>query len=117
MTASSIARLSTHVLDTSLGKPAAGIPAVLEQVAPDGTSVEVGHGTTDSDGRINQINRALLAPSEYRLVLATGGYFNNHHSAVFYPTIALQFLLSGDRQHYHLAVLTSTYSYTTYLGS
>ena len=117
MTTQMIARLSTHVLDTGLGRPAARIPAVLEQVGPDGVSVEVGRGTTDLDGRIQQLNAVVLDPGEYRLVLVTGGYFQDHHDAVFYPTIAIQFVLSGDRRHYHIAVLASTYSYTTYLGS
>ena len=117
MTFAAISRLSTHVLDTSLGRPAGRIPAVLEHVGPEGTSVEVGRGITDLDGRIQQLNAIALAPGEYRLVLVTGGYFQEHHDAVFYPTIALQFKLSGDREHYHIAVLTSTYSYTTYLGS
>ena len=80
-----IGRLSTHVLDTTLGRPAAGIPAVLEHIAPDGSSSEVGHGTTDSDGRINQLNSLNLTPGEYRLVLVTGGYFNDNQAAVFYP--------------------------------
>jgi 5-hydroxyisourate hydrolase len=117
MTFAVIGRLSTHVLDTSLGRPAGRIPAVLEHVGPEGTSVEVGRGITDLDGRIQQLNAIALAPGEYRLVLVTGEYFQEHHDAVFYPTIALQFKLSGDREHYHIAVLTSTYSYTTYLGS
>ena len=117
MTSAVITRLSTHVLDTSLGRPAGRIPAVLERVGPDGFSTEVGRGITDLDGRIQQLNAVVLDPGEYRLVLVTGGYFQEHHDAVFYPTIAIQFLLSGDREHYHIAVLTSTYSYTTYLGS
>jgi len=112
-----ISRLSTHVLDTTLGRPAAGIPAILEHIAPDGSSVEVGHGTTDEDGRIAQLNASALSPGEYRLALVTGGYFQDHHAAVFYPTVVVQFVLSGDRRHYHIAVLASTYSYATYLGS
>jgi 5-hydroxyisourate hydrolase len=112
-----IERLSAHVLDTTLGCPAAGIPAVLERVAPQGSSEEVGHGVTDADGRISHLNAGPLEPGEYRIALVTGGYFAERHRAVFYPTIALQFVLSGDRPHYHIAVLTSTYSYTTYLGS
>ena len=112
-----ISRLSTHVLDTTLGRPAAGITAVLEHIAPDGTSVEVGRGITDADGRIQQLNAPELAAGEYRLGLVTGGYFQDHHGEVFYPNIVVQFVLSGDRSHYHIAVLASTYSYATYLGS
>ena len=112
-----ISRLSAHVLDTSLGRPAAGIPAVLTGMTSTGAAEELGHGATDEDGRIQQLNAADLAPGEYRLVLATAGYFSDNHPAVFYPAIAVQFVLSGGREHYHIAVLVSTYSYTTYLGS
>jgi hydroxyisourate hydrolase len=111
-----IARLSTHVLDTTIGRPAAGIPALLESLDPGGAS-EVGRGTTDDDGRVFQLNTADLAPGRFRLTLDTAGYFERLHGAMFYPAISVSFALSGDREHYHIAVLTSTYSYSTYLGS
>ena len=112
-----IDRLSTHVLDTTAGRSAAGIPATLEAVGPDGTPIACGSGVTDSDGRIQQINTTTLTPGEYRLILSTARYFDAHHGAIFYPSIAIQFLLDGGRPHYHIAVLASTYSYATYLGS
>ena len=112
-----IDRLSTHVLDTTAGCPAAGISATLEAVGPDGTPTPCGSGVTDSDGRIQQINSSALAPGEYRLILSTAGYFGANHGATFYPSITIQFLLDGGRAHYHIAVLASTYSYATYLGS
>ena len=112
-----IDRLSTHVLDTTAGRPAAGIPATLEAVGPDGTPTACGSGATDSDGRIQQINSSPLTPGEYRLILSTAGYFGANHGATFYPSITIQFLLDGGRRHYHIAVLASTYSYATYLGS
>jgi 5-hydroxyisourate hydrolase len=112
-----IGRLSAHVLDTTLGRPAGGIPATLEQIDPDGSAWAAGSGVTDADGRVHQLNTQALEPGEYRLSFATRDYFADRHSAVFYPVISLQFMLSGDREHYHIAVLTSTFSYTTYLGS
>jgi len=112
-----IDRLSTHVLDTTAGRPAAGIPATLEAVGPDVAPIAGGSGVTDSDGRIQQINTTTLTPGEYRLILSTARYFGAHHGATFYPSIAIQFLLDGGRPHYHIAVLASTYSYATYLGS
>ena len=113
----SIVQVSTHVLDAVLGQPARGIPAVLEQLGPDGNVVDVGHGITDDDGRVGRLNSGDLAPGEYRVTLSTGGYFADFHAAVFYPTIAVQFVLPAGREHFHIAVLASTYSYTTYLGS
>ncbi|MBM9467863.1 hydroxyisourate hydrolase [Nakamurella leprariae] len=112
-----IARLSTHVLDTVLGRPAAGVPAVLEQLGPDGDHVTVGHGTTDADGRIAELNRQPLGPGEYRIVLGTAGYYADRHGSVFFPSISVQVLLDGAREHYHVPVLISTFSYSTYLGS
>ena len=111
-----IVRLSTHVLDTTIGRPAAGIPALLESLGP-GTATEAGRGETDDDGRVFQLNRADLAPGRFRLTLDTAAYFERRHGAMFYPQISVSFALSGDREHYPIAVLTSTYSYSTYLGS
>ncbi|GAA2018917.1 hydroxyisourate hydrolase [Nakamurella flavida] len=112
-----VERLSTHVLDTVRGRPAAGIPAVLEGVGPDGSVRVLGHGSTDTDGRVGRLNRDPLPAGEYRIVLSTGGYFAAEHGSVFFPTIAVQVLLDGAREHYHVPVLVSTYSYSTYLGS
>lgn len=112
-----VERLSTHVLDTVRGRPAGGIPAVLEEIGPDGSVQVLGDGVTDADGRIGRLNRRPLAAGEYRIVLSTGGYFAAEHSAVFFPTIAVQVRLDGAREHYHVPVLVSTFSYSTYLGS
>lgn len=111
-----IVRLSTHVLDTTVGRPAAGIPARLENLGVH-SPFSVGRGETDDDGRVFQLNDAELAPGRYRLTLDTAAYFERLHGAMFYPAISVSFELSGDREHYHIAVLTSTYSYATYLGS
>lgn len=111
-----IVRLSTHVLDTTVGRPAGGIPARLETIDPEGFS-EVGRATTDDDGRVFQLNSADLEPGRFRLTLDTADYFEGRHGTMFYPQISVSFALSGDREHYHIAVLTSTYSYSTYLGS
>ena len=112
-----IERLSTHLLDTTIGKPAAGIPVTLEQISPEGTATTIGGGTTDTDGRVGLLNPAPIEPGEYRLVFATSDYFHTTHGAVFYPRIAVQILLPGTRAHFHIPVLASTFSYSTYLGS
>lgn len=110
-----IVRLSTHVLDTTVGRPAAGIPAALESL--DGTPLSAPGSVTDDDGRVFRLNIADLAPGRFRLTLDTAAYFERLHGAMFYPQISVSFALDGDREHYHIAVLTSTYSYSTYLGS
>lgn len=113
----SIEQLSTHLLDTGLGTPAAGVPVVLEQIAADGTVSQVGAGVTDTDGRVGRLNVDALQPGEYRLLFTTAAYFAAAHGQVFYPRIAVQVVLPAGRAHFHIPVLASTFSYTTYLGS
>ncbi len=113
----SIDRLSTHLLDTGTGRPAAGVPIVLEHLGPDGTATVVGQGVTDDDGRVGRVNSGVLEPGEYRLVFSTAEYFAAVHGQVFYPRIAVQVMLPDGRTHFHIPVLASTFSYTTYLGS
>ena len=72
---------------------------------------------TDADGRIQQLNTDAAGPGGVPAVAGHRPLFPAAHGAVFYPVISVQFVLSGDREHYHIAVLTSTYSYATYLGS
>jgi hydroxyisourate hydrolase len=109
-----IERLSTHVLDTAAGAPAAGVDAHLEDVA---TGAVLGHGTTDDDGRVGRLNDELLAPGDYRIVLDLAAHQQRRHHTVFHPTITVHVRLDGARTHYHVPVLVGPYSYTTYLGS
>ena len=117
MTGDRIDILSTHVLDTSIGRPAAGIPVLLQAIRPDGSSTQVGAGTTDSGGRIPRLNPEPLEPATYRLVFDTAPYFEAVHSTVFYPRIVVEILLRPGREHVHIPLLASTFSYSTYLGS
>ena len=102
--------VSTHVLNTTTGRPAAGIRVQLLQ-----NGVRVGGGTTDAGGRIP----ALLADSEHRqsgpytLVFQVAEYFPNG----FYPEIAIQFTARDSDTHYHIPLLMSPFGYTTYRGS
>ena len=112
-----IDRISTHILNTTLGVPALGIPGVIERLETGGHWLKVGAGTSDADGRIGQINGMPVAPGDFRITLDTADYFQAMAGAVFYPSIVLSFRLDGARSHYHLPVLASTYSYSTYLGS
>jgi len=111
-----IQRVSTHVLDTATGRPAAGVPAALIRDGGDG-EVVVGRGTTDDDGRVDRLNDGPLAPGDHRVVLDLAGYLDRTHGTVFHPTITVHVRLDGARRHYHVPVLASPYSYTTYLGS
>ena len=111
------AGISTHVLDTALGRPAAGVPLVLWRQS-DGAWVEAGRGTTDADGRC----RTLLSdqPLErglYRLRFGTGPYFAQQNIAPLYPYVEIVFSVADPNEHHHIPLLAAANGYTTYRGS
>ncbi|HEY1375837.1 MAG TPA: hydroxyisourate hydrolase [Gemmataceae bacterium] len=108
--------VSTHVLDTARGRPAAGVAVSLEALA-DGTWQGLARGTTDADGRI----AALLpggppAAGDYRLRFATGDYLRGQGGAAFYPEVVVHVRLEPGMK-YHLPLLLSPFGYSTYRGS
>jgi 5-hydroxyisourate hydrolase len=109
--------ITTHVLDTSLGKPAAGVAVQLDRLA-DGEWLPVAQGTTDTDGRImNLLPADQPLPSEtYRLTFLTADYFRLTKRESIYPKISVEFNVSTG-QHYHIPLLVSPFGYTTYRGS
>ena len=106
--------ITTHVLDAVLGKPAAGISIRLEKRESGGWAA-IANGVTDADGRCRG-----LAPDAsqgtYRLTFETGAYMAGHGRTSIYPEILITFDCGG-REHYHLPLLLSDNSYTTYRGS
>jgi 5-hydroxyisourate hydrolase len=106
--------ITTHVLDAVMGKPAAGIAVRLER-QHDAAWTLVGEGSTDVDGRCRGLAHDAGA-GVYRLTFATGAYFAAMGRSSIYPEIAITFECSGDA-HYHLPLLLSDNSYTTYRGS
>jgi 5-hydroxyisourate hydrolase len=112
------ASVSTHVLDTALGRPAAEIIVVLER--KEGSSwVGAGRGVTDSDGRVRSMlsQGMAAAPGIYRLVFDTGAYFAHRGVPAFYPQVMVIFELNEQTDHYHVPLLLSPYGYSTYRGS
>lgn len=107
--------ISTHVLDTMRGTPAAGLPVRLDRREPDGDWKEIGEAVTDSEGRVRQLADGELEAGEYRLEFATRPYFERSGLSAFYPTISVVF--SYDEGHLHLPVLLSPFGYTTYRGT
>jgi len=106
--------ISTHVLDTALGKPAAGVAVRLEKKEGEAWVV-VGSSNTDSDGRCRDL-LPNAAAGVFRLTFATGEYFQTMGRESIYPEIAVTFKTSGVA-HYHLPLLLTDNSYTTYRGS
>jgi 5-hydroxyisourate hydrolase len=106
--------ITTHVLDAVLGKPAAGISARLDRRDGDGWTA-VGAGATDADGRCRHLAQDAQF-GIYRLTFDTGTYLRHAGRSTIYPEIAVVFHCDGEA-HYHLPLLLSDNSYTTYRGS
>ena len=111
--------ISTHVLDTANGRPAIGIPVLLEMVAVDGTSTIVGRATTDDEGRVPRVlpeGFAFLAGT-YRLTFDTRSYFASQNVECFYPSVTVLFEVRRATGHYHVPLLLSPFGYSTYRGT
>ena len=111
--------ITTHVLDTARGRPAEGVPVVLELESPGREWKVLARGTTDADGRIRELlppGTALLAGT-YRLTFDTQAYFSLHSLEGFYPRVTVVFTVRDTAQHYHVPLLLSPFGYSTYRGS
>ncbi|HEX4698670.1 MAG TPA: hydroxyisourate hydrolase [Actinomycetes bacterium] len=103
--------ISTHVLDTTTGLPAVGLPVRLEG---DGVLVE---GVTDDDGRLSGLGPDAPGPGTYRLRFATWEWFLGQGRQAFYPEVVVTFAVTDPARHLHVPLLLSAYSYSTYRGS
>jgi len=109
--------ITTHVLDTSTGRPATGVPVTLEKQAGGGWQ-NAGQGITNQDGRITDLLAgAELVPGTYRLIFDTAAYFSGRKQPSFYPQVQVMFTVSAAGQHYHVPLLLSPFGYSTYRGS
>ena len=109
--------ITSHVLDTSLGKPAAAVSVSLA-LLEDGAFVELGRGVTDVDGRIKQLlGTKALTVGLYRLRFETGAHYRALGQSSFYERVELQFHVTDPSQHYHVPLLLSPFGYSTYRGS
>ncbi len=108
--------VTTHVLDTARGRPAAGVPVRIEHYSGGGWA-PLGDGVTDGDGRIRELGPEHLAAGTYRLVFDTASYFSALGATAFYPEVTVTFRLADPAQHYHVPLLLSPFAYSTYRGS
>ena len=106
-------KLSTHVLDTANGRPAAGMKIELRRM-PSGESVKI--LTTNGDGRTDEpvLGPEEIAAGEYELVFHVGAYFGG---AKFLDVVPVRFRIADAAQNYHVPLLCSPWSYSTYRGS
>src|ERR1700731_3929759 len=117
--AGGINRISTHVLDTALGKPAARVPVRLEHRKKDGRWTTLGSSSTDADGRCAQMlaESQSLAEGLYRLIFDTATYYAAQKVSGLYPVVEITFEVRQGEAHYHIPLLLSPHGYTTYRGS
>src|SRR5687767_9836398 len=111
--------ITTHVLDTARGCPAAGVRVALEQIDPSDRWQVVGHGVTDANGRLRTLLSESVVPSPglYRLSFDTRAYFAEHGLQAFFPHVLVTFEVAQPDGHYHVPLLLSPFGYSTYRGS
>ena len=109
--------ITTHVLDTARGRPAAGVPIVLEQRDAHGTWSECGRGVTDLDGRLRDLLKEPLRAGQFRITFDTESYFEGIGVEGFYPEVRVVFVVRDQNSHYHVPLLLNPYGYSTYRGS
>ena len=112
----SMSHVTTHVLDTGSGKPAAEVPVTLHLLVGD-RWVQIAGGATDTDGRIKQLGPDRLPTGTYRLAFDTGKYFAASGTETFFPEVTLTFGVVESEAHYHVPLLLSPFAYSTYRGS
>jgi 5-hydroxyisourate hydrolase len=112
-----MSQITTHVLDTSLGRPAAGVLVTLE-IQKTGGWQEISRGATDADGRLRHLlEPGALVAGIYQLTFETHAYFHARKIRGLYPQITIVFQVADPKEHYHIPLLLSPYGYSTYRGS
>jgi 5-hydroxyisourate hydrolase len=113
----SVSRITTHILDTTRGRPAAGVAVRLKAEEAGGGWREIGSGVTNEDGRITNLGPADLPPGNYGIEVDTAAYYLQSNIEFFFSSIALSFTLKNPAQHYHVPLLISPFAISTYRGS
>jgi 5-hydroxyisourate hydrolase len=108
--------ITTHVLDTARGRPASGVPLLLEVRSESGEWRTLAKATTDGDGRATVLEKPF-GRGVYRLTFDTGAYFRAWNIDGFYPEVQVLFEVRDLSQHQHIPLLVAPYGYTTYRGT
>ncbi len=113
-----MSQITTHVLDTAIGKPATGIDITLSYFKNDEWTL-INGGTTNADGRVSDLlpNGKVLAAGRYKVLFVIEDYFQKQNTTAFYPYAEIVFDITGDGEHYHIPLLLSPFGYSTYRGS
>lgn len=108
-----MSQITTHILDAALGGPARGVTVALTR--SDGA--EIATGVTDEAGRITDLGPDIVGAGAYRLTFGVGEYFAATGRDTFYPIVSIDFTVADAEQHYHVPLLISPFSYSTYRGN
>jgi len=110
--------ITSHVLDTALGRPATGVRVRLDMLDADGQARTVAERTTNEQGRITDfVPPGALGAQTYRLTFDTGSYFAASGRPVFYPHVDVVFTVVDADEHHHIPLLLSPFGYSTYRGT
>lgn len=107
--------ISTHVLDTSRGRPAANVAITLDR-RESGDWQEVARATTDADGRARELAHGA-GPGMYRLTFEMAAYFSALGQEHFFPLVSVVFEIRNPSERHHIPLLISPFGYSTYRGS
>lgn len=112
-----MSQITTHILDTTKGKPAAGVSITLLQQAGNNWQ-EIARGVTNADGRITDLlpKEMQLELGVYKMKFDTQEYFAQDNTMNFYPFVEIVFIVAGT-EHYHVPLLLNPFGYSTYRGS
>lgn len=112
-----MSQITSHILDTSKGRPAAGIVIILFRAQEDQWT-EITRGITNNDGRVTDLleKSDWLQQGVYKMRFETKDYFEKEHVASFYPCVEIIFDIITN-EHYHIPLLLSPFGYSTYRGS
>ncbi len=112
-----MSQLTTHILDTSKGKPAAGVSVNLFQQENNSWN-EIASGVTNADGRVSDLIKkdVMLTAGIYKLTFETKTYFERQNIQTLYPFVVIVFTIT-DNEHYHVPLLLNPFGYSTYRGS
>jgi 5-hydroxyisourate hydrolase len=109
-------RITTHVLDTSAGRPVPGLVVRLERAGATAPT-PLASATTDGEGRVRDLLAEGVAAGRYRIVFETGTWFRQAGKETLYPEVAIEFEVRDGVPHYHLPLLLAPFGYSTYRGS
>jgi 5-hydroxyisourate hydrolase len=108
--------ISTHILDTSRGRPAEGVTVKLFAWQNGGWE-ELVRGVTNADGRVKPLLETIPAAGVYRLSFEVVPYFARLGTESFYPSVSVEFRVNAPSEHYHVPLLLNPFGYSTYRGS